>query len=64
MKVEVRRDVCVGAGQCVLSAPGLFDQGEDDGLVILLEQPAGADADAVREVAILCPSGAVRLVED
>jgi len=64
MKVEVRRDVCVGAGQCVLTAPTLFDQGEDDGLVILVEQPGDADAGAVREVAILCPSGAVRLIDD
>jgi ferredoxin len=64
MKVEVRRDVCVGAAQCVLTAPGLFDQGEDDGLVVLLKQPGDADAGAVREARILCPSGAVRIVED
>ncbi|MET8338947.1 hypothetical protein ABZV14_37720 [Streptosporangium canum] len=30
------------AGQCVLLAPEVFDQGEDDGIVILLApEPAG-----------------------
>ncbi|WP_026422671.1 ferredoxin [Actinokineospora inagensis] len=64
MRVEIDHDVCVGAGQCAASAPEVFDQGDTDGLVRLLRQPAAADQAAVREAVWLCPSGAVRVVED
>ncbi|MCZ9347247.1 ferredoxin, partial [Streptomyces sp. TRM76130] len=37
MKINVDRSRCVGAGQCVLTAPALFDQGEEDGLVEVVE---------------------------
>ena len=35
-KVHVDHDLCIGAGQCVLVAPQIFDQ-DDKGLVILLD---------------------------
>ncbi|GAA5039974.1 ferredoxin [Thermocatellispora tengchongensis] len=64
MRVRVEVERCIGAGQCVLSAPGVFDQ-DDDGVVTLLrpEPPAG-EAGAVREALLLCPSGALRLEQD
>jgi ferredoxin len=44
---------------CVVSAPAVFDQ-DDDGLVLLLvEDPDGADADGARAAVTLCPSGAL-----
>ncbi|MET8862977.1 ferredoxin [Nonomuraea sp. NPDC004580] len=65
MKVTVDRDRCCGAGQCVLLAPDVFDQGEDDGIVLLLdaEPPEGLHA-AVREAAAVCPTGALDVSED
>ena len=62
MRIRVLRDRCVGAGQCVLSAPHLFDQSDDDGTVVVLnETPSSADeADAVTALG-LCPSGTIRL---
>ena len=63
MKVEANRDVCIGAGMCVVNAEEVFDQG-DDGLVVVLEvevPPEHADA-AARAVAG-CPSGALRRVD-
>lgn len=64
MRVVVDKERCVAAGQCVLSAPEVFDQSEDDGLVILLdESPEGLD-DAVRMAAQLCPSQAIAIVDD
>ena len=43
MAVVVQRDSCVGAGQCALVAPDVFDQ-DDDGIVLLLQDdPQGAD---------------------
>ncbi|GAA3097189.1 ferredoxin [Nonomuraea sp. NPDC049421] len=65
MKVTVDQDKCCGAGQCVLLAPDVFDQGEDDGIVLLLdaEPPEGLHA-AVREAAAVCPAGAIDVSED
>lgn len=37
-RVGAERDRCVGAGQCVLAAPGVFDQDEEDGLVRVLAE--------------------------
>jgi ferredoxin len=64
MKVTVDRDKCCGAGTCVLVAPDVFDQGEDDGIVILLnpEPPADLEA-AAREAASVCPAAAIQLSE-
>ncbi|WP_240509884.1 ferredoxin [Streptomyces malaysiense] len=58
--VEVDTEVCVGAGQCVLAAPGVFDQREEDGIVKLLAaEPSQEVRDAVREAVHLCPAGAI-----
>ncbi len=62
MRVTADRDVCIGAGMCVLTAPAVFDQSDADGLVeVLVDRPSEADAAAVREAVKLCPSGALRL---
>jgi ferredoxin len=64
VRVVADTDVCIGAGQCVLAAPGVFDQGRD-GIVVLRDgDPAGTPAAAVLEAVALCPSGAIRLAED
>ncbi len=63
MRVTADRNVCIGAGLCALTAPGVFDQG-DDGLVQVLQvKPDGDDSAAAREAANVCPSGAVQIVE-
>lgn len=62
MRVTGDRKVCVGAGQCVLAAPGVFDQDEEEGLVLVLREEPGDDQRAeVQEAADTCPSGAVRI---
>ncbi|MFJ8038959.1 ferredoxin [Kitasatospora sp. NPDC096147] len=62
MKVTVDQDRCCGSGQCVLTAPAVFDQSEDDGLVRLLDPtPGPADHAAVRLATALCPGGAITL---
>ncbi|MEV8631676.1 ferredoxin [Streptosporangium sp. NPDC051023] len=64
MKVTVDTDKCCGAGQCVLLAPDVFDQGEDDGIVILLDPaPAEEHHAAVREAAHVCPAAAIFVEE-
>lgn len=62
MHVTGDRGVCVGAGQCVLAAPDVFDQDDDEGLVLLLQEQPGEDRrEAVEEAAETCPSGAVHV---
>ncbi|HUR01597.1 MAG TPA: ferredoxin [Nonomuraea sp.] len=64
MKITVDEEKCCGAGQCVLIAPEVFDQRDDDGIVILLDAEPGADQHVlVRESAAVCPAGAIALDE-
>jgi ferredoxin len=64
MKVEVDVPKCVAAGQCVLIAPEVFDQRDEDGMVVLLDvTPAPELHEAVRESAMVCPASAIHLVE-
>lgn len=61
MSVVVQTSACVGAGQCALVAPDVFDQ-DDDGIVLLLEpDPEGADLDAATRAVRLCPARAISL---
>ncbi len=65
MKVTVDEEKCCGAGTCVLLAPDVFDQREDDGIVILLEErPGEAHHKIVREAASVCPGVAISVSED
>jgi ferredoxin len=62
MKVDVDADRCIAAGQCVLLAPEVFDQREDDGVVMLLnESPDHRLHDAVRKSADVCPAAAIHV---
>ncbi|MGW3962458.1 ferredoxin [Amycolatopsis sp. NPDC005003] len=65
MKVTVEEAKCCGAGTCVMLAPDVFDQRDDDGIVILLdEHPAEALHAAVREAASVCPGVAISVSEE
>ncbi|WP_099023791.1 ferredoxin [Mycolicibacterium palauense] len=64
MKVTVDQAKCVSAGNCVAHAPDVFDQDEDDGSVVLLDDSPPADrAEAVREAAAACPAMAISIEE-
>jgi ferredoxin len=44
-------------------APEIFGQREDDGTVVLLNsEPWPDQRDAARQAALVCPSGAIRVV--
>lgn len=64
MKVTVDQDKCVSSGQCVLNAEEVFDQRDEDGVVVLLsaEPPAG-EAGNVRRAAAACPAQAIYVEE-
>lgn len=64
MRVTADRDVCVGAGQCAMLAPAVFDQGEDGLVTVLTAEPAEADRAAARQAVELCPSWALAVHPD
>jgi ferredoxin len=64
MKITVDENKCVASGQCVLSAADVFDQRDEDGIVVLLHpSPDTALAEDVKQAASLCPGRAIT-VED
>ncbi|MGI9002317.1 MAG: ferredoxin [Pseudonocardia sp.] len=62
MTVDADTAICIGAGQCVLWAPAVFDQNDEDGTVVVLDADPGAEhEEAVRAAVGACPSGAISL---
>ena len=60
MRVTIDQDKCVGAGQCVFAAPAVFDQREDDGIIVLLDEtPPAEQWESTREAANVCPALAI-----
>ena len=65
MRVVVDIERCRGAGQCVRTAPQVFDQDDEDGTVVVLdEEPPPQLHGAVRMAAGLCPNSVIRVVND
>ena len=65
MKIHVDRHKCIGSGQCVNTAPAVFDQDAEDGMVVVLaEEPPAGEQSAARKAAELCPAQVIRIVED
>jgi len=63
MRITVDVDRCISGGQCVISAPALFDQ-DDDGIVVLLGQAGPRQQqEEAREAARLCPASAIEIDE-
>ncbi len=64
MKVIVYEDKCVAAGQCAALAQEVFDQRDEDGIVVLLDaNPPEDQHDKVRQAAAACPALAIEIEE-
>lgn len=64
MKISIDESKCCGAGQCVLAAPEVFDQRDEDGVVVLLDaEPPESEQDNARTAAQLCPAAAIEVHE-
>jgi ferredoxin len=65
LRVRADRDVCIGAGNCVMTVAEVFDQDDAEGLVVVRsERPRAELHDLVRQAVDLCPSGALSVEED
>lgn len=64
MKVIVDQDKCVSSGQCVLNSAVVFDQRDEDGVVVLLtEHPPADQEENARKAAAACPAQAISIEE-
>lgn len=62
MRIVAEHDHCLGAGQCALYAPEVFDQSDEDGtIVVLTESPPGNLHETVRQAARMCPNQVISL---
>ncbi|MEV6483325.1 ferredoxin [Streptomyces sp. NPDC051576] len=62
MKVVIDEEKCCAAGQCVAAAPEVFDQRDEDGIVVLLNESPGPELeDSVRDAIAVCPALAISI---
>ncbi|MFD6876318.1 MULTISPECIES: ferredoxin [unclassified Streptomyces] len=62
MRISVDHDVCVGAGQCALTAPAVFTQDDDGFGEVLAGHEDGHGSPLVREAARACPVSAISVL--
>ena len=62
IEVEIDRDACMGSGNCVYEAVGVFGL-DDDGIALVLDVTA-APEDKVISAARICPARAIRVRRD
>ena len=64
MKVTVDQDTCASSGNCVMHAPAVFDQRDEDGVVVLLVgEPPAEHGEATLKAAASCPAQAIHVEE-
>ena len=63
ISISIDPDVCIGAGQCALTAPEVFTQDDDGFSQVLPGKEDGGGDPLVREAARACPVGAITVSE-
>jgi ferredoxin len=64
MKVTVDQDNCISSGNCVMHSSEVFDQRDEDGVVVLLnENPPAEQTESVRRAAAECPAHVINIEE-
>lgn len=62
MRIEVKRDLCIGAASCIAVAPGVFEL--DNEMKAIVKDSAAADRATILEAARACPTLAIYLYDD
>lgn len=60
IRAEVDRDLCIGSGDCVATAPEVFELDEEGKAVVI--DPDAAPVEDVEEAARNCPVGAIFVI--
>jgi ferredoxin len=63
MRVIVDKEVCIGAGNCVRTAPDVFDQDEEGFVELLDDNPPSELDEDVLLARRLCPARAITVKE-
>ena len=58
VKVSVDRQLCIGSGMCVLTAPDVFDQ-DDDGKSLVRNTSPSLGHSGIRTAEQVCPAAAI-----
>ncbi len=59
--IEVDRELCYGFGDCVSSAPAVFELDDDEKAIVI--DPNGASRDDLVEAAANCPVNAITITD-
>lgn len=62
MKIEVKRDLCIGAASCIAVAPDVFEL--DDENKAIIKNAKGADDQTLIDAAKSCPTQAIFVYDD
>jgi ferredoxin len=62
MEIEIDRDSCMGSGNCVYTAPGVFEL--DDDSIARVVDPDAATEEAIVTAARQCPTHAITVRRD
>ena len=62
MRIEVKRDLCIGAATCTAIAPDVFELDEE--LKAIVKDQKGADNNTILEAAKSCPTLAIYIYDD
>ena len=60
--IEIDREACMGSGNCIFWAPGVFDL-DDDGVAIVVD-PTAAGEDRIALAVDGCPTKAISVTHD
>jgi ferredoxin len=59
--IEIDRELCYGFGDCVSSAPGVFELDDDEKAIVV--DAKGASRDHLVDAAANCPVNAITIVD-
>jgi ferredoxin len=62
MRIHVDRDRCMATARCSAFAPDVFDN-DDDGYVVVLQEPDESMRQTVERAVKSCPTGALSLTD-
>jgi ferredoxin len=62
LEIDIDRDSCMGSGNCVFVAPGVFEL--DDDSIARVVDPDAATEDAIVTAASQCPTHAITVRRD
>jgi ferredoxin len=60
IRIEVDRGLCIGSGDCVDTAPDVFQLDDED--IAMVVDPDGASTDDILEAAGNCPVTAITVI--